>query len=119
MSWEVEFTTEFERWYRSLDRAEQDRIIAAVQVLRDRGPGLGRPLVDSVKGSAFAMKELRVGTVRILFAFDPRRVAILLIGGDKRNRWQEWYRTAIPQADRLYTKHLKTTGQVERKQKRG
>ena len=108
MSWEVEFTTEFEQWYRSLDQAEQERIVAVVQVLRERGPGLGRPLVDSVKGSAFPIKELRVGTFRILFAFDPRRVAVLLTGGDKQHKWQKWYRTAIPEADRLYTKHLDT-----------
>lgn len=108
MSWDVEFTTEFEQWYRSLDQAEQERIVAVVQVLRERGPGLGRPLVDSVKGSAFPIKELRVGTVRILFAFDPRRVAVLLTGGDKQHKWQKWYRTAIPEADRLYTKHLET-----------
>ncbi|MGI8595505.1 MAG: type II toxin-antitoxin system RelE/ParE family toxin [Solirubrobacteraceae bacterium] len=108
MSWEVEFTAEFERWYRGLDQGTQDRIIAAVQVLRGQGPGLGRPLVDSVKGSPFPMKELRVGTIRILFAFDPRRVAVLLTGGDKQHKWQKWYRTAIPEAGRLYAKHLKT-----------
>ena len=108
MTWEIEFTTEFEQRYRDLAQSTQDRIIAAMQVLRDRGPGLGRPLVDSVKGSAFPMKELRVGTVRILFVFDPRRVAVLLIGGDKQHKWRQWYRTAVPEADRLYAKHLKT-----------
>lgn len=106
MSWEVEFSDEFERWYRDLPQSTQDRVIAAVQVLRDQGPGLGRPLVDSIKGSEHPMKELRVGTIRILFAFDPRRIAVLLNGGDKQDRWQKWYRSAIPEADRLYTKHL-------------
>jgi hypothetical protein len=54
------------------------------------------------------MKELipMGGAVRILFAFDPRRAAILLIGGDKTNRWSEWYRTMVPVADRLYDEHL-------------
>jgi len=51
-------------------------------------------------------KELRVGTIRILFAFDPRRAAILLIGGNKRGRWQEFYATAIPLADDLFDEHL-------------
>ena len=106
MSWEVEFTTEFEQWFRGLEQSAQDRVVAAVQVLRERGPGLGRPLVDSVKGSASSMKELRVGTIRILFAFDSRRVAVLLIGGDKRHKWQEWYRTTVPAADRLYERHI-------------
>jgi hypothetical protein len=54
------------------------------------------------------MKELRppAGNIRILFAFDPRRMAILLIGGDKTGRWQEWYQEMIPVADRLYDEHL-------------
>ena len=52
------------------------------------------------------MKELRAGTIRVLFAFDPRRSAILLIGGDKRGEWTEWYRRMIPEADRLYDEHL-------------
>jgi hypothetical protein len=52
------------------------------------------------------MKELRVGTIRILFAFDPRRIAILLIGGDKRNKWNQWYDEFIPIADDLYDEHL-------------
>jgi hypothetical protein len=56
------------------------------------------------------MKELRppVGNVRILFAFDPRRPAILLIGGDKTDRWNDWYDTMIPVADQLYDDHLRT-----------
>jgi hypothetical protein len=57
------------------------------------------------------MKELRPGTtanIRILFAFDPRRHAILLIGGDKSGRWNEWYREFIPIADDLYDEHLRT-----------
>ena len=106
MSWEVELTDEFERWYRDLEQGTQDRIVAALRVLRDRGPGLGRPLVDSIKGSSHPMKELRLGTIRILFVFDPRRIAVLLAGGDKQGKWQKWYRTAIPTADRLYEKHL-------------
>jgi hypothetical protein len=106
VSWEVEFTDDFEHWYRGLPQDTQDRIIAAVQVLRDQGPGLGRPLVDSVKGSEHPMKELRVGTIRIVFAFDPRRIAVLLTGGDKQDKWQKWYRRAIPKADRLYEQHL-------------
>jgi hypothetical protein len=55
------------------------------------------------------MKELRVGTIRILFAFDPRRVAVFLTGGDKQGKWNKWYRTAIPGADCLFAEHLRTT----------
>ncbi len=105
--WDVEFTDEFGAWWATLDHDEQQTIDAAVRVLEQRGPGLGRPLVDTVKGSRHAnMKELRAGTIRILFVFDPRRSAILLIGGDKRDRWQEFYEQMIPLADRLLAEHL-------------
>lgn len=105
--WDVEFTDEFEAWWDTLSVDEQQAIDAAVRVLEQREPGLGRPLVDSVAGSRHQnMKELRVGTIRILFAFDPRRAAILLIGGDKRDRWQEFYERMIPLADDLFDEHL-------------
>lgn len=68
-----------------------------------------RPLVDTLEGSRHPnMKELRpLGTsLRVLFVFDPRRMAILLIGGDKTGRWKEWYEETIPMADRLYDEHL-------------
>lgn len=105
--WDVEFTDEFETWWDTLGVDEQQGIDAAVHVLEQRGPGLGRPLVDSVTGSRHAnLKELRVGTIRILFAFDPRRAAILLVGGDKRGRWQEFYDRMIPLADKLFDDHL-------------
>jgi hypothetical protein len=91
MQWEVEYTDEFGARWGELTDAEQDAITAAVEVLEEDGPGLGRPLVDRVEGSRYAnMKELRPppGNIRILFAFDPRRTAILLIGGDKTGRWR-------------------------------
>ena len=59
-----------------------------------------------MKSSRFEMRELRVGSVRVLYVFDPRRVAILLLGGDKRDRWTAWYEHAVPEADRLYEEHL-------------
>src|SRR6185312_3104860 len=66
-----------------------------------------RPLVDTVEGSRHAnMKELRASTARVLFAFDPARSAILLIGGDKRDRWQQFYAEMIPLADQLFDEHL-------------
>ncbi len=111
MGWEVEFTDQFGDWFAGLSEQEQDFVATAVVVLQDRGPGLGRPMVDTIKGSRHAnMKELRPlgGNLRVLFAFDPRRMAILLIGGDKTNRWEAWYRESIPIADRLYDEHLET-----------
>ncbi len=109
MAWEIEYTDEFGEWWDELDRVTRRRIISAVESLEERGPGLGRPLVDSIRGSRHSnMKELRPigGGIRILFAFDPRRMAILLIGGDKTGRWNQWYVDMIPIADQLYDEHL-------------
>jgi hypothetical protein len=106
--WDVEVTDQFEQWWDTLSVEEQESIEAAVELLEQRGPGLGRPLVDTVKGSTHAnMKELRVAMIRVLFAFNPTRTAILLIGGDKRDRWQEFYAQMIPLADTLFDEHLK------------
>jgi hypothetical protein len=105
--WDVEFTDQFEAWWDTLSAEEQQAIDAAVRVLERRGPALGRPLVETVESSHHAnMKELRVGTIRVLFAFDAKRTAILLIGGDKRGRWQQFYPQTIRLADKLFDEHL-------------
>ncbi len=109
MAWDVEYTDEFGEWWEGLSETEQRAVIPAVGKLEDRGPALGRPLADTVSGSRHPnMKELRPpgGSLRILFAFDPRRMAILLIGGDKAGRWRQFYEEKIPEADRLYDEHL-------------
>lgn len=102
-----------------MDEEEQVAIDAAVEVLQERGPALGRPLVDNVHRSRHAnMKELRPlgGDLRILFAFDPRRTAILLIGGNKSGRWNAWYTEAIPVTDQLYASHLEELAKEEKSQ---
>lgn len=109
VAWEIEFTDQFGHWYLTLADDEQDAITAAVDHLEADGPGVGRPLVDTISRSRHSnMKELRppVGNIRILFAFDPRRMAIMLLGGDETNRWSAWYRESIPHADDLYDDHL-------------
>jgi hypothetical protein len=114
--WDVEYTDQFERWWDTLSMDEQAAIDVAIEVLQEKGPGLGRPLVDTVKGSSHSnMKELRPrgGFIRILFAFDPRRTAILLIGGDKTGQWKRWYGVMIPLADQLFDEHLDDVGEVE------
>jgi len=108
--WTIERTDEIEAWITGLDVEAKAAIFKSLFVLREIGPSLGRPHVDSVKGSAYSnMKELRVqnkGQVfRIFFAFDPKRDAILLIGGDKRGN-KKFYETMIPKADELYSLHL-------------
>lgn len=107
--WAVEYTDEFGEWWEGLSEGEQESVRAAVIPLEEGGPSLGRPFVDTVSGSRHAnMKELRPSgsNIRVLFAFDPRRTAILLIGGDKTGRWREFYEEMIPAADRLYGAHL-------------
>jgi hypothetical protein len=109
--WDVEVTGQFATWYRSLENDALEAVTAAVNRLQEHGPALGRPFVDTIKGSRHAnMKELRPlgGNLRILFAFDPRRSAILLLGGDKTHRWRDWYKEMIPKADALYDEHLET-----------
>ena len=109
--WSVEGTDEFASWYNSLTPEQQDALAGRIELLELHGPNLKRPIVGEIQSSRHApqMKELRVsaeGQLRVLFAFDPRRTAILLLGGDKTGRWAEWYRTAIPEADRLYDAYL-------------
>ena len=90
--------------------AQQDALDDRVMLLAEIGPSLKRPVVGEITSSRHAnMKELRVskgGALRVLFAFDPRRHAILLLGGNKSGRWKEWLERAIPEADDLYDTHL-------------
>jgi hypothetical protein len=107
--WEVEITDECAEWYRGLTDHEATAVDAAVEKLEELGPALGRPYVDHLETKLLShLKELRptAGNIRILFVFDPRRAAILLLGGDKTGRWSEWYRRAIPEAVRLYDIHV-------------
>jgi len=107
VSWPVEVTSQLETWYAGLGETDRAAVNAAVDVLQERGPGLGRPLVGEIVGSRYGrLKELRIGSIRILFRFDPRRTAILLTGGDKRDDWRGWYRAAISVADDLYDAYL-------------
>jgi len=111
--WDVEVGL-VEEWLLSLADDDYDLIIAALEILQDEGPMLGRPLVDTIKGSRHKnMKELRPGSagrseIRILFAFDPRRRAILLVAGDKSRDWTRWYKRHIPVADQRFDDHLNT-----------
>ena len=121
MEWVVEYTDQFGQWWETLTEAEQEDVDAKVRLLEQRGPALGRPHVGSIKGSKHAnMKELIVQhggrPYRILFAFDPRRCAILLIGGDKTGN-DRWYDTSVPIADRLYDEHLETLQRETRPQR--
>jgi hypothetical protein len=114
MAWTVLFCDEFEAEFQGMATALQDELLAHALLLREFGPGLGRPTVDTLKGSAFAnMKELRFGwegeVWRVAFAFDPKRQALLLAAGDKAGADQRrFYRRLIRIADERYCRHLAT-----------
>lgn len=110
VAWEVEASDEFVEWYDVLDEGETERVNRSIELLEKQGPELNRPHVDTLKGSKIPnLKELRVQhegrPLRILFAFDPRRAAYLILGGDKAGD-KNWYSTFIPEAEKIYKQHL-------------
>jgi hypothetical protein len=110
VEWQVEYTDEFEAWWGQLTEDEQVDVNAKVILLQRFGPALRRPHSGVISGSKHSqMKELIVQHAgrpyRVLYAFDPRRCAVLLIGGDKTGDGR-WYETFIPLADRIFDKHL-------------
>lgn len=110
MSWEVEYTDEFEEWWNTLGEPIQDAIDRSVHLLEVRGPTLEFPHSSKVNGSCHgAMRELRVqqggDPYRVFYAFDRRRAAILLLGGNKGGD-DRFYEEMVPRADRLFDEHL-------------
>lgn len=106
----VEYTNEFAAWWDTLDEDDQDRIAQSVGLLEQYGPSLPFPYGSGVKGSRHGhMRESRIKAggkqIRVLYAFNPLRNAVLLIGGDKTGD-DRWYDTYIPEADKLYDAHL-------------
>ena len=110
MTWEVEYTDEFERWWNTLDGDEQETVDAYVRLLEARGPHLPFPYSSGMESSRHTgMRELRIQhrgqPYRTLYAFDPRRTAVLLLGGNKAGN-DRWYEEFVPRADALYDQHL-------------
>jgi len=112
MPWSVIFHEEFNGEFQALEEALQDELLAHAKLLQSFGPDLGRPTVDTLKGSKHAnMKELRFAwqrqVWRMAFAFDPRRRAILLAGGNKGGVDQKrFYKRLIATADRRFDEHV-------------
>ena len=110
MACEVEYTDEFGAWWETLETSHQEDIAAIVGELERRGPSLPYPYSSKVHESRYShMRELRIQSegrpIRIFYAFDPRRMAILLLGGDKKGD-DLFYSRMVPKADALYEAHL-------------
>lgn len=110
MQWEVEVTDEFRAWYLGLPDSEAEAVAHAVGLLERHGPALGDPFTSDIHGSRHGrMRELKAQhrgrPLRMLYAFDPRRTAIILLGGDKTGD-DRWYVVNVPRADRLYDIYL-------------
>ncbi|GAA2840601.1 type II toxin-antitoxin system RelE/ParE family toxin [Kitasatospora sp. CM 4170] len=123
MAWEVSLHDAVDSWFVRLSQDEPeiaDQVAAAIDKLEADGPTLGRPLVDRIKQSKHHnMKELRPRTdgeteIRILFAFDLEREAILLVAGDKTGTWNKWYDENVPVADARFDEHLKRLNEGEK-----
>ena len=123
MEWQIKEHDQYTEWFDTLAEELQDEILAVVGLLHREGPLLSRPYADTVESSKHSnMKELRVQyrgePWRILFAFDPVRRAILLIGGNKTGK-ARWYKENIPIADRRFTEYLKRLEESEKEGKDG
>lgn len=116
MAYEVEVSDEFKDWYEPLSEQEQNSVERVV-LMMEAGPALGFPYSSGIQGSKFShMRELRIQhdgrPHRILYAFDPARSALLLLGGDKIGD-DRWYETMLPRADAIDEKHLRAL-EIER-----
>jgi hypothetical protein len=112
MSFTVIVTDVFETWFRRQTKELQRRRLMHLELLAEYGPQLARPYADTLKGSNLKhLKELRVqykqDPCRIIYAFDPKRQAVVLLGGNKAGD-KQWYAKTIPQAEQLYQHHLTT-----------
>ena len=111
MPWQVEFSDEFGQWWEGLKAAEQKSVDFTVSLLQEVGPTLRMPHSSGILMSRHPhMRELRIQhegrPYRVLYAFDPRRTAILLIGGDKTGN-SRWYEEHVPRADAIYDRYLR------------
>jgi hypothetical protein len=114
MEWDIEGHPEFEEWYSALTDEEAESVASVIDLLVDRGPQLGYPYSSNVISSRHGqMRELRIQhegrPYRELYAFDSRRVGLLLLGGDKTGD-DRWYERMVPRADRLFDDHLRDLG---------
>ena len=111
--WIIVEHPEVEDWRQNLSIKDSARVVEVYKKLRAEGPQLGRPVVDSIHGSSIHnLKELRIkgsggSELRVLFAFDPKRQAFLMVAGDKKGEWNKWYRKQILLAELRFMEHLR------------
>ena len=114
----VNVTVEFEAWVGGLNHREQKAVLQVVKLLQAAGVGLGEPYSSALKGSRHPLRELRpkrgASPLRVIYAFDPKREALLLLGGDKGDD-KRFYERAIPRAEQLWEAHL---AEIEKGSKR-
>jgi hypothetical protein len=106
---EVIGTAEFEEWFLGLGRADAQAVVRGVGLLEVKGLALGFPYSSALEGSRYALRELRVQSLghplRIVYAFDPQRQAVLILGGDKTGD-DRFYAWAIPKAEAIWDRYL-------------
>jgi hypothetical protein len=114
---EIFVTEEFEDWYGGLNHNDADRVAYIVNILEQKGVSLGFPYSSEIKNARYAIRELRVQSmgkpIRVLYAFDPIRNALLILGGDKGGD-DRWYDTHVPIAERLWEQYLKELEEEQR-----
>lgn len=108
---EVLVTEDFVTWWHALTAAAQEDVAFVVGLLEAKGVGLGFPYTSAIRGSRLRLRELRVSAegeaLRVLYAFDPWRSAVLLLGGSKSGRGDRFYAEAVPKAERLYEEYVR------------
>jgi hypothetical protein len=119
MPWTLVYLKEFVQWLESQEEDLQDEALAYLELLKERGPLLPRPYVDTLKGSKVAnLKELRFDyrrdPIRILFAFDPNQQGVIILGGNKTGD-KRWYRDNIPIAEQLFLAHVNSLKKEKRR----
>lgn len=106
---DVVVTDECRDWLLSLDEDDHRAVVRDVDILEARGVHLGFPKSSAIEGSRYSFRELRIQSkgrpIRIFYAFDPKRDAVLLIGGDKTGD-DRFYKQMIPIAERIWERYL-------------
>jgi hypothetical protein len=107
---DVVATDEFKRWYDDLDEQDTTSVMRVVDLLEARGLSLGFPHSSAIKGSRHALRELRVQSggkaIRVFYAFDPKRQAVVIVGGDKTGLGDRFYEQMVPVAEKVWEDYL-------------